>query len=826
MFRRIIFITFLLFTVGTVYAQTGGSNKLWYDKPAENWNEALPIGNSKLGAMIYGNIEKEQVQLNEETIWTGGPNNNTNPEIGKALPEITKLFFGGKYNEAEALAVEKVRSPNSGMKYQPVGNLWMTFNKGNKADKYYRDLDIENSISTVKYTIDGVDYIRKYFASLDNNTIMIQLSASEKSKVSVDLELDCELRSKITIEEEGQIINLSGITDDHEDQIGQVRFNALLKPILDGGELHIKDNESIEIENANSVTLYIAIGTNFERYDDISGDGYAKAKADLDNAIKSDFDKAYAAHKAKYQDLFNRVSIDLGDNGEASKLTTDKRVENFKEGDDPQLVSLYFQFGRYLMISGSQPGGQPMNLQGIWNPRVSPSWDCKYTCNINAEMNYWPAELTNLSELHEPFLRMVQELSETGQETARELYHARGWVLHHNTDIWRVTGPIDKARSGMWPMGQAWVSQHFWEHYLYTGNKEFLRKVYPAMKGAAMFTLDILQPEPEHGWLVIAPSVSPENTFYPNYPDKSVKANVGAGTTMDNQLAFDLFNNVIRAAEILSVDSEFADTLRMTIPKLPPMQIGKLSQLQEWIKDWDRIDDKHRHISHLYGIFPSNQISPYRTPELFQAVKNSLEYRGDESTGWSMGWKVNLWARLLDGDHALKMIGDQLSPSVVPGARKEKGGTYPNLFDAHPPFQIDGNLGCTAGIAEMLLQSYDGCVDILPALPSAWKQGSVSGLVARGGFVFDITWENGKLSEIKVTSKLGGNLRIRSKSALLANGLATAKGVNGNEYYQINEIASPIISKKAKIAKLKLPRTYSYDLHTEAGQTYIIKLAN
>ncbi|MFV0366384.1 MAG: glycosyl hydrolase family 95 catalytic domain-containing protein [Mangrovibacterium sp.] len=818
MIQRLCSLLLLVSLSFGAMAQEPTQLKLWYDKPASNWNEALPIGNSKLGAMIYGTVEKEQLQLNEETIWSGGPNNNTDAEIGKVLPQITDLFFKGRYKEAEDLAVEKVRSPNSGMKYQPVGNLWISMKNKGDATNYYRDLDLENAIATTKYTIDGVNYTRQYFASLATNAIVVRLTADKPGKLSAELALDCELRSKIEISDEN-MISLSGITDDHEDQIGQVRFNALVKPVLDGGEL-IANEKTLSVENANAITLYVVVGTNFEKYDDISGNEYAKAQADLVDALQADFNSAYTAHQAKYQAYFNRVSIDLGDNPKASALTTDKRVENFRGGDDPQLVSLYFQFGRYLMISGSQPGGQPMNLQGIWNPRVSPSWDCKYTCNINAEMNYWPAELTNLSELHEPFLRMVQELSQTGQETARELYHARGWVLHHNTDIWRVTGPIDQARSGMWPMGQAWVCQHLWEHYLYTGDVEFLKQVYPAMKGAAEFTLDILQPEPDHGWLVIAPSVSPENTFHaPN----GEKANVGAGTTMDNQLTFDLFHNVIRASEILGVDKACADTLGMTLPKLPPMQIGKFSQLQEWLYDWDRVEDKHRHISHLYGMFPSNQISPYRTPELFQATKNSLVYRGDESTGWSMGWKVNLWARLLDGDHALKMIGDQLSPSVVPGARKEKGGTYPNLFDAHPPFQIDGNFGCTAGIAEMLLQSYDGCVDILPALPSAWQEGSVKGLVARGGFVFDISWKNGKVDEIRVESKLGGNLRLRSTSQLSAEGLKSAKGENVNPFYQLNEVEKPIISKKAKLKKLHLPTTYLYDLSTKAGEVYVIK---
>lgn len=810
----------LLIVLGTFSSKAQeGKLKLWYNKPATKWTEALPIGNGRLAAMVYGTTGLEQIQLNEETVWSGGPNSNVNPDKAALLPELVKLFFEGKYQETDDLANAEKLELNGGMKYQPVGNLWLTFPGHEQVNNYYRELDIANALSKVTYQLDGVTYTREYLASLDNGTIMFRLTASEGSKINCKLGLTCDLRSRVGVDPDSTI-HLSGITDDHEGVLGQVRFEALVKPVLKGGEM-ILNNKQIEIKDATEATIYISIASNFKNYHDISGDGLAKASSLLKNAFNDNFETAKAKHEAIYRHYFDRVSLDLGETG-AAKLPTDKRVELFKAGDDPQLVSLYFQFGRYLMISASQPGTQPMNLQGKWNNRVSPPWDCKYTTNINAEMNYWPAELTNLSELHEPFLKMVQELAVTGRQTARELYQARGWVLHHNTDIWRITGPVDWARSGLWPTGGAWVCQHLWEHYQYTGDKDFLKEAYPAMKGAAEFLLDILIEEPEHGWLLIGPSVSPENNYLP-------KINVGLGNTMDNQLAFDLFSNVIRSASILGLNDSFTDSLAAAKDRLPPMQIGQYGQLQEWIKDWDRKDDTHRHVSHLYAMHPSNQLSAFRTPELFAATKNSLVYRGDESTGWSMGWKVNLWARLRDGDHALKLIGDQLSPSVPNERGKENGGTYPNLFDAHPPFQIDGNFGCTAGIAEMLLQSQDGCVDLLPALPAKWSKGKVTGLVARGGFEFDIRWENGQVAEVKLVSKLGGNLRLRSLNQLVdANGdpLKVSSGENANPFYQLNAVKKALISKKVKLQKVKLPKTYSYDVPTREGEVLIFKVRN
>lgn len=815
--KRLSFCIFFQLFVCSVFAQISTELKLWYNQPAANWNEALPIGNGRLGAMVFGQPGREQLQLNEETVWSGGPNNNTNPAIKDVLPQITRLIFEGKYVEAENLALEKVVSPNSGMKYQPVGNLWIDFSGHEKATHYYRDLNIENAVASVQYELDGVLYKREIFSSLTDQVLIVQLTANQPGKISCTLGMDCQLRSKISVSD--STINLSGITDDHEGQLGQVRFNALVKPVCEGGEI-LASNRQVSIKNANSATVYISIGTNFKNFKDISTNAFWKADSILRKAITIDYTEAKKNHVVAYRKYFNRVSLDLGAT-KAVDLPTNERLAAFKDGDDPHLVTLYFQFGRYLLISASQPGTQPATLQGIWNDRVSPSWDSKYTTNINAEMNYWPAELTNLSELHEPFLKMAKELSESGQETARELYGARGWVLHHNTDIWRITGPVDKARSGLWPTGGAWVCQHLWGHFLFTGDKKFLADVYPVMKGAAQFFLDILQKEPAHGWLVVSPSLSPENSYMKG-------ATVCAGTTMDNQLLFDLFSNTIQTAAILGLDEDFSDTLKTICARLAPMQIGKHSQLHEWMDDWDKPEDQHRHVSHLYGLFPGNQISPYRTPELFEAAKKSLIFRGDESTGWSMGWKVNLWARFLDGNHAYKLITDQLTPSIRPGM-KEKGGTYSNLFDAHPPFQIDGNFGCAAGIAEMLVQSYDGFIYVLPALPDRWKNGEVKGLIARGGFELGVVWKNGEIDQLKVYSRLGGNCRIRLLQPVKPTDgtrLKIAKGENSNQFYKTNKVSEPLISPEAKPGIPKLRKTYMYDFPTEQGKTYSFKISH
>lgn len=787
--------------------------KLWYDQPAHVWTEALPLGNGRLGAMLYGNPAAEQLQLNEETIWAGRPNNNPSPEAREWLPKIRELVLAGKYKEAQDLCTAHVKSKtNQGMPYQPFGDLRLNFPGHTRYTNYYRELSLDSARAVVRYEVDGVRFQRETFTSFPDQVVITRVTASQPGKVTFNATMTSP-HQDVIITSEGNDITLEGVSSLHEALKGKVQFQGRTTVKTRGGVVNNRDGV-LTVEHADEAIIYTSIGTNFNNYKDITGDYIARAKDYLAKAVGKDYADAKDRHVKYYEQFQNRTSLHLGEDRYAD-VPTDKRVENFKQTNDAFLVATYFKFGRYLLICSSQPGGQPANLQGIWNDKLFPSWDSKYTCNINLEMNYWPAEVTNLTDLNEPLFRLIREVSETGKESAQVMYGSDGWVLHHNTDIWRVTGAIDNSPSGMWASGGAWLCQHLWQHYLYTGDEEFLRKAYPILKGAALFFDQVMIKEPTHGWLVMCPSNSPENT----HAGSDNKATTAAGCTMDNQLVFDLWHAVIRSSEILGEDADYAAHLKSRLTELPPMQVGRWGQLQEWMFDWDNPDDQHRHVSHLYGLFPSNQISPYRTPELFDAARTSLIHRGDPSTGWSMGWKVCLWARLLDGDHAYKLITDQLT---LVRNEKKKGGTYPNLFDAHPPFQIDGNFGCTAGIAEMLMQSYDGFIYLLPALPSVWKEGEVKGLVARGGFELDITWKEGKVSRLVVKSRLGGNCRLRSLNRLSGKGLSKARGENDNPLYAVDPVVAPLINKEAKLNPVELKKTYLYDLKTEPGGEYVL----
>ena len=778
--------------------------KLKYDQPSKVWEEALPLGNSRIGVMVYGIPQREEIQLNEETIWGGSPYRNDNPKALNALSDVRNLIFDGKTREADKLINETFFTRTHGMPYQSAGSVVLNFKGHENYQNYYRELDINRAVAITRYNVNGVDYTREIFTSFADDVVIMQITAGKKG--ALDFDVEYTNRSEHTVFKKNNALVIEGKGSDHEGIPGKIQYQIHTSIKNQDGKVLVSDNK-IAVSNATVATIYISIGTNFIDYKSVGVNQAEKAANVLAKAMTKKYQSAIEKHTGIYREQFDRFKLDLGKIAESDSQTTTQRIVNFQKNQDPSLVALLFQFGRYLLISSSQPGGQPANLQGIWCDSMHPAWDSKYTININTEMNYWPSEVTNLSETHTPLFQMLKELKESGRETATVMYGAEGWVAHHNTDLWRVTSPIDFAAAGMWPTGGAWLSQHLWEHYLFTGDKKFLAEVYPVMKGSADFFLSSLIKHPLYGWMVVSPSVSPEH------------GPMSAGCTMDNQLVFDMLTRTAIANEILGEDAVYHARLLDMASKLPPMQIGKYSQLQEWLEDKDDPKNEHRHVSHLYGLYPGNQISPYTTPELFEASRNSLIYRGDMATGWSIGWKVNLWARLLDGNHAYKIINNMLT---LANKDNPEGRTYPNMFTAHPPFQIDGNFGLTAGVAEMLIQSHDGAVHLLPAVPDVWKNGSVSGIVARGGFEISMTWENGKVKEVAVLSKLGGNLRLRSYTPLTGKDLKKAEGKNPNLLLNPVEIAKPVISERATLKGIDLREVFEYDIPTEAGKTYYL----